>query len=159
MLNVVPTPVTVAERVEVVIVPVLDVLGQAEALQFPVATDTMVAEKVKEFFARNKIRNVQNLKKGKLDFMVISNYTLTRDRLLIKNPGSKQDRGQRWDNMNAKLLQNSGEKLQYSQISVIWQVNFLKYFSNIELKSFVTRKTPAIVHAKICFGEFVKFDS
>src|ERR1700726_5186895 len=38
-----PTPVTVAERVVVVIVPVLAVLGHAVALQFPVPTDEIVA--------------------------------------------------------------------------------------------------------------------
>jgi hypothetical protein len=38
-----PAPVTVAEAFDVVIVPVLAVLGQAVALQFPVPTDEMVA--------------------------------------------------------------------------------------------------------------------
>jgi hypothetical protein len=38
-----PTPVTVGERVEVVMVPVLAVLGQAVALQFPEPTDEIVA--------------------------------------------------------------------------------------------------------------------
>src|ERR1700680_4634434 len=38
-----PTPVTVGERMDVVIVPVLAVLGQALALQLPVPTDEIVA--------------------------------------------------------------------------------------------------------------------
>ena len=41
--NVVPVPVTVAETLDVVIVPVLVVNGQAVALQLPVAVLVMVA--------------------------------------------------------------------------------------------------------------------
>jgi hypothetical protein len=65
-----PAPVTVVDTVDVVIVPVRVVLGQAVALQFPVAMDEIVADIVPDVIITNmisgRIRIFKDCKNGLL---------------------------------------------------------------------------------------------
>ena len=54
VVNKVPVPVTAVDVLNVVIVPVRTVLGQAVALKFPVPTEVIVAAEAEKLKPKNK---------------------------------------------------------------------------------------------------------